>query len=94
MRHSQEQIASFFYLFFILTIAQCAATISSMKTFRDVIALWPSGLQLARDLGVPAGRVKRWMESNRIPGPHLLGVIEAGKKRKIKLTAEQLLRLY
>lgn len=51
------------------------------QTFVDVIDLWPSRPELARDLGFTIGRVQKWADRNKIPPEHWNILIKAAGKR-------------
>ena len=55
-----------------------------MKTFRDVIALWPSMSELARDVDAPIQTVAAWKRRDRIPDEYWNCVLDAAKSRKLK----------
>ena len=66
-----------------------------MKTFRDIIDQWPSGVALASDLGEQPGTVRSWRLPDRgIPSRHWPRLIEAARRRGIYLTYEMLHGVY
>ena len=52
-----------------------------MKTFTDIIALWPHKTEFAADLGVPYERAKAWSTRNSIPGQYFSAVAAAAQGR-------------
>ncbi|MBS7790276.1 helix-turn-helix domain-containing protein [Roseococcus sp. SDR] len=60
-----------------------------MRTFPDVIAIWPSASDLARELGVRDVTVRAWRQRG-IPARFWPVVVKAAKRRKVKLTVDQL----
>lgn len=62
-----------------------------MQSHRDIIALWPSAADLARDLAVPGDNVRKWKAHNRIPGWHFADLIAAAERRGFQgVTADAL----
>ena len=62
-----------------------------MLTHRDIIALWPSSADLARDLDVPGDNVRKWKAHNRIPGWYFTALATAAERRGYSgVTAEAL----
>jgi hypothetical protein len=63
---------------------------SRMRSFRDVIAQWPSAVCLAEDLGFQAGlgglRVRAWRRRDSIPPEYWRQLEEAAKRRRIRVT--------
>lgn len=57
----------------------------------DVIDWWPSAAQLAREIGLDPQTVQKWRVRARIPADYWPAVIKAGKARKIRITAAQLM---
>lgn len=45
------------------------------QTHREIVALWPSVVSLANDLGAPAPKVRQWHYRDRIPSAHWANVI-------------------
>jgi hypothetical protein len=64
----------------------------TMKTFRDIIDLWPTIAALADDLGLKYDRVAQWAKRDSIPGPFFADVARAAKGRDIKVSVEDLVR--
>ncbi len=62
-----------------------------MKTFRQLIELWPSAEQFAQDIGLRYPSHARTMKlRNSIPPDHWAAALSAAKKRGIKLTLADL----
>ena len=55
-----------------------------MTAETDVIALWPSDLDFARDLDVPLTLVRVWKCRKSIPKNHWSTIEQAAKRRKIR----------
>jgi hypothetical protein len=64
-----------------------------MRSFADVIRLWPSAEQLADDLGIKGVTVRQWRNRNSIPAEHWLRLIEVGRARALSVTLDDLARL-
>ena len=62
--------------------------VAIMKTFKEIINLWPSQAELARDLGALPETVGKWHQRNRVPGWRWLPMVEAAKRRKIPLSVK------
>lgn len=52
-----------------------------MRNYVDVIGLWPSRLELAKDTGMTDEAVRKWEERKKIPSCNWLAVAEAAEKR-------------
>lgn len=50
---------------------------------RQIIDLWPSVPELARDLEIPSARAYKWHERRRIPPEWWLTMLECGRARNI-----------
>ncbi len=61
-----------------------------MNSFQEVLDKWPSMADLADDLGEKIHTVRKWHSRNRIPSSKWTSLIEAGKKRHIKITPRML----
>lgn len=57
---------------------------------RQIIELWPSAKSLAEDLDEKYETVRKWRFRNNIPSDRWISLIEAGKKRRIRVTLESL----
>jgi hypothetical protein len=64
-----------------------------MRSHRDIIALWPSSADLARDINVPADNVRKWKAHNRIPGWHFADLVAAAERRGIDGVSADVLAL-
>ena len=60
-------------------------------TVRAIIAMWPTMTDLAEDIEVEYNTVQKWKERERIPSEHFQALLDAAKKRRIKLKAEDLI---
>ncbi len=63
-----------------------------MKTPRDILDMWPSRAELARDLDEASVTVRQWGRNNSIPGKADVGLVSAAKRRGFMLTFEMLAR--
>lgn len=62
-----------------------------MKSFADVIALWDTATDLAREIGQKAGTVRQWRNRGAIPPEYWQAVIAAAVRcGKDGVTAEAL----
>jgi len=52
-----------------------------MKSFSEVLALWPSLSDLAADLSLPYGVVKQWRRRNSIPSDRWQALVLAAQRR-------------
>jgi hypothetical protein len=58
---------------------------------RDVIDLWPSTDELAKDLGLEKpDTARKWRSRNWIPPIHWPDLLDHAKRRRIKLTLQDL----
>ena len=55
--------------------------VGRMKQFRDIIKAWPSRPAMAADIGAGSSRVSGWYNTNSIPGPWWLPVVNAAKRK-------------
>ncbi|HMO73135.1 MAG TPA: hypothetical protein PKC84_16095 [Paracoccaceae bacterium] len=60
------------------------------RTVREIIDLWPTRRDLARDVGTTEARVHRWAARNSIPARFHAGVLRAGRLRAFGVTADEL----
>lgn len=51
-----------------------------MKSFQDVIDLWPTRAALADDIGVSRVRVSTWRHRDSIPGEFWRRIVKAAKR--------------
>lgn len=63
-----------------------------IDTHADVVSLWFSAAELARDLGLDPQVVQKWRTRKVIPAKYWPALIEAGKRRRFKITADMLMR--
>jgi len=57
---------------------------------RQIIELWPTVADLARDLKIDSARVYKWHERQRIPPEFWITMIEFARNRDIALDIEDL----
>jgi hypothetical protein len=62
-------------------------------TFQDVIDLWPSMSCLAEDLEVEYDTVRKWRDRGRVPQEYFQSIIDAARKRRIRLKAADLVEV-
>jgi len=55
-----------------------------VRTFSEVIELWPSSEDVAADLGASGERVRKWKARNSIPGEYWQALTAAALKRNIE----------
>lgn len=48
-----------------------------IRTFRDVIDLWPSAAELALAIGTSAEAVKKWRQRNSIPAEWWMSIVKS-----------------
>ncbi len=63
-----------------------------MKTARDILDLWPTRAEVARDIGYPDVTVRAWGNRNRIASAADVALVNAAKRRGFDLTFEELAR--
>lgn len=61
--------------------------------FRDVLALWPTLSELARDIDFDYERVAQWRKRDWIPPEWFPRVLQAAEKRGFDLTLQQLMSI-
>lgn len=54
-----------------------------MNTFSEIISLWPSAEELARDVGATGLVVRAWRARRSIPSEYWVAVIGAAERRGI-----------
>lgn len=64
-----------------------------MKTYRDILELWPSRQELADDLGEKLATVHKWHTRNSVPADKWQSLLTAARKRRYPLRPEMLIRL-
>jgi hypothetical protein len=62
-----------------------------MQAIQDIFQIWPSVTVMAREVGAPFDRARKWLHCGRIPVDVWPAVIAAAEKRGRKLTADELL---
>jgi hypothetical protein len=62
-------------------------------TFSHLIEQWPSLAELAADIGQKPEAVQKWKQRNSVPSVHWLALIDAAKRRGIKLSMETLAQI-
>lgn len=62
-------------------------------TTNDVMALWPSIAELARDIGEPYETVRKWKVRGSIPAAYWVAITTAAAKRGFDVTLEALARI-
>jgi hypothetical protein len=55
-----------------------------LRSFTDIIGLWPSLSDLAREMGAPAASVRQWKVRDRIPATWWDSLLTAATKRKFR----------
>ena len=66
------------------------------STFRDLIDLWPSRAEFARDLGhlgVSLARVQKWAQTGSVRAEFFQHILDSAKRRGIPITADDLCRI-
>lgn len=61
-----------------------------MDTFAEIIGLWPSTAEFAKDVNATAVTARAWKNRNSIPGERWLAVVNAANRRGYSITLEQL----
>lgn len=64
-----------------------------MKSYKDVIGLWPSPMDLAVDAGKTAEQVRKWISRSWIPPSSWPDVAEAAARRKYPVDLQLLASL-
>jgi len=65
-----------------------------MNTFREILGVWPSVAELARDCGVRWQTVHQWRKRNSIPPTHWAALCGAARRRGIEgVTLETLAQI-
>ena len=62
------------------------------KSPREILDLFPTRAELAREIGEADVTVRQWGRNNSIPGRADVALVSAAKKRGLKLTYEDLAR--
>jgi hypothetical protein len=53
----------------------------ALKTFAEVIALWPTMVEMAADLGVEKDEPRKWKHRGQIPAHHFQPLLRAAERR-------------
>lgn len=61
-----------------------------MLTAKDILDLWPTRADVARDIGYPDVTVRAWGNRDSIPGVADVPLVSAAKRRGFALTFEML----
>ena len=61
-----------------------------MLTAKDILDLWPTRADIARDIRYPDVTVRAWGNRNSIPGAADVPLVRAAKQRGFTLTFEML----
>lgn len=61
-----------------------------VRTFRDVIGLWPSPDALAGEIGARVETVRKWRQRDRIPPEWWEPVIQAAQGKGQQITADEI----
>jgi hypothetical protein len=64
-----------------------------IDSFRDIIAIWQTAAQMAKDVGSTAESVQKWKERNNIPPAYWARTIRAAGKRGTLIKAFDLARM-
>lgn len=78
---------------FVLDTIDKLSIMGGMDSFRGVIEKWPSPAALAGDLGENTDAVRKWHTRDRIPAEKWSALIEAAKKRRIRINIQFLASL-
>ncbi len=63
-----------------------------MLIARDILDMWPTRAELARDIDCPGVTVRAWFIRGSIPGSADVALVNAAKQRGFALTFEMLAR--
>lgn len=66
---------------------------SDLKSFRDLMCLWPTVGAFADEIGIPAPTANKWRQRDRIPPGFWLSILGTRKAKKAKVTADLLVEL-
>ena len=65
-----------------------------MRTFSEIINLWPNAVKLAEDIGLPPVNVRTWRQRNSIPPEYWQAIIASAECRGIPgVTADALMQI-
>jgi hypothetical protein len=77
----------------VLALLDKLSIITSMKSYSEVIGLWPSLAELASDTGKTEEAVRKWKERKKIPSSNWPEVAEAAAKRNFPVDLQLLASL-
>ena len=66
---------------------------STASSFSEVIDLWPSIAELARDIGEPYETVRQWRLRDSIPLRAFTRVVRAAARRDFNVSTDDLIRI-
>ena len=66
---------------------------SRPNSFADVVAKWPTVAEMSRDMQLEYDTIRKWKERDNIPATNWFELLRAAKRRKIALSAEDLILL-
>lgn len=66
---------------------------TEIKSFRDVIGLWPSKEALADDISAGLAAVNKWWQRNSIPSDRWAAILSTERARASGLTSDTLISL-
>lgn len=61
-----------------------------MTSHPDIINIWPTVADFARDVGIPYSLAKCWRRRGSIPAAHWVAVIRAADRRGLPVSLETL----
>lgn len=66
----------------------------TLKTFRDVVALWPTAAALARKLRQKPTNIRDWKARDKIPGKYWVAVVAQAQADGFRgVTIDRLIRI-
>jgi hypothetical protein len=72
----------------------------SVNSAKDVIALWPTRPEMARDMNAEPGetvtvdRIHKWAQSGVIPATYHARILRAARVRGFNLSADDMVRVH
>jgi hypothetical protein len=60
----------------------------------EIFDWWETIPEMAEDIGVPHGRVKKWRQRRRIPDEYWSDLVSAASRKGKKLSADDLLGIH
>ena len=64
-----------------------------IKSFREVMSLWPTVSAFASDVGVPMPTAAKWKQRDSVPAPFWAAVLSTRPARKAQVSADLLVEL-